>query len=246
MSSVQRNGNARVARAVLVFTTVGCLLAIYFAWAGRGDLAHEPAGSPRDARKAPATGVLPAHVEQTVAPSTAFNVAPGQGRTPDRLIVGVPPAGEELEILKRIRNEGILGDTDFETIRFGSLQEWQELGRLWDSQSTQVHDAWKAHHELGKRLAKKRLDAGDFKLFKMSEYKPGPQGHYAGPWNDRNHPDEWLTNVTTFEEEQMIVRHVRIAPGQEPDLDEAGRLLKAWNEVRADSARRYIEAHRLR
>ena len=156
---------------------------------------------------------------------------------------GVPPSPDAQEALERMRVLGLISDPN---VVFTSAADCTAFVELWDSMTRQTDEAFRNRLELGKKLAKQRLDAGNYSNYDLSKYQRTSSGGYVGPWDETKHADDWFTNVFTHDGDMPVVRHVRIPFGECQELDDSARDLHAREACRREAILAFLSTHTMR
>jgi len=177
------------------------------------------------------------------APSSSVEVT--QPTDAERVSVptGVSPSPEAQEALERMRVLRMISDPD---VMFTSAADCTAFVELWDSLTKRADEAFRNRLELGKKLARQRLDAGNYTTFDLTKYQRTPSGGYVGTWDETKHQDDWLTNVFTHDGDTPVVRHVRIPFGECQELDDSARDLHAREAFRREAILSFLSTHTMK
>lgn len=187
---------------------------------------------------APASAAIATQDRQTVEGPTS------EPQQITRSEYGAPIPAELQWLAPYLRKAGVPID---DATRLVDAAAWQELESLWVSESAHVTEKRQAHHELGKRLAREKLEAGDITRFPglTRPIGPGdPDYEAVKARTQKRHEDEWITTKAHFVDGTPCFDVVRILPGEQPELDLALRALRDQEARRAVALREFFAARK--
>jgi len=151
---------------------------------------------------------------------------------------------EHRSMIARAVKMGVLKDSG---IVLQTAKQWQDLYELWTTATSQVTAAQSSRLLLAQEIAAKRLVAGKYQAFEVDESTRLPSGGFSGPWNDKTHPDEILSNTYKYREGGgQIIHSVRLPPGEVPEIDEATLNLRLLDELRREAVLQLIQQNSYR
>ncbi len=164
---------------------------------------------------------------------------------PGASTVGVRAAlPEHREMLARAVRLGVLPDTD---VVLKTDEQWAELFRMWSDVTDQIRVEATARRTLGHRIALERMERGAYQAFEVDETERRAAGDFRGPWDDKTHPDEIVSNRFMHRDGGgQIVHTVRIPPGDVPEIDDATFRIHLLNQLRRESVCNFVRQHSVR
>jgi hypothetical protein len=204
----------------------------------------EPESNQREV-KAPAVvdQTMPTEVErESISPRETAATSPSPSPKPAGGVVAMTE--EHRQVISRAVQVGALPN---DGVALTTPAQWDELVQIWNATSADVIKASRARRAIGHRLAMQRLADGRHERFEAEESERLPGGGFTGPWAKQNHRDDLITNRSSYRPGGgQIIEHVRFAPGDAPEIDEATAQWRLMEALRRDAVARFVSAHSFR